>query len=71
MDEFRKLRDNDQSMVLAQEIADYLFNDLGLPVERLVLSRKGEDNGRSGWSKQPVIDHIYRRLCEQQGETHD
>src|SRR5688572_2454520 len=45
---------------LARSIADYLFRDVGdgRSVTRLVLSREGEDNGRSGWSKQVVIDHI-------------
>lgn len=39
---------------VAREFADDLFGKY----DRLVCSRKGEDEGRAGWSKQPVIDNL-------------
>jgi hypothetical protein len=33
-------------------------NDLFGKYDRLVCSRKGEDEGRAGWGKQPVIDNL-------------
>jgi hypothetical protein len=39
---------------LAQEFVDDLFGSY----DRLVCSRTDEDEGRAGWSKQPVVDNV-------------
>lgn len=47
---------------IAKITADNLFGDY----DRLVCSRSREDTGRSGWSKQPIIDRIESALTTAQ-----
>lgn len=42
----------------AREFADDLFGKY----DRLVCSLEGEDEGRTGWSKEPVIDNLITLL---------
>lgn len=50
---------------VAERVGDYLFTDgSGAEVERLVISRRGEDKGRSGWGKRPVVDAVQFLLNE-------
>lgn len=43
---------------LVTEFVDDLFGDY----DRLVCSRAGEDEGRTGWPKQPIIDNLERLI---------